>query len=128
MARSDLIIALAQAAALGDMVIVRSTVEAMAADERAKNHHVLAERLQRVLQRALSAPLRRSLSALTPIATSCDTVHEVTPRFELSALQLTPSAKENARLLIDEHLCASTLRAQGFEPRHRVGVASENGI
>jgi len=126
MARSDLLISLVQAAASGDRATVRSTAEALAADERAKNHHVLADRLQRALTAVVIAP--PSLNASNTTANSGrDAIHEVTPRIELSTLQLTLPAKENARQLIEEHLRAGVLRAHGYEPRHRVLLSGPPG-
>ena len=45
MARADLILTLIKASRQGDDVQVRKAVEALAADERAKNHTILAVRL-----------------------------------------------------------------------------------
>ena len=45
MARSDLILNLARAGSQGDQLGVRRTLEAMVADERDKQHHVIAEQL-----------------------------------------------------------------------------------
>src|SRR4051812_49177596 len=45
MARSDLLINLVKAGASGDQVLFRRTVDALVAEERGKNHSVLAERL-----------------------------------------------------------------------------------
>jgi hypothetical protein len=50
MARADLLIDLVRAATRGDHVLFRKTVEALAAEERAKQHHVLADRLAATLQ------------------------------------------------------------------------------
>src|SRR5277367_2051729 len=44
MARSDLLINLVKAGALGDQSLFRKTVEAVIAEERGKNHTVLADR------------------------------------------------------------------------------------
>ena len=45
MARADLILNLVKAGALGDRARFQKTVEALAADERSKNHSILADRL-----------------------------------------------------------------------------------
>ena len=45
MARADLILNLARAAIRGDQAQIQKTVESLAADERAKNHGILADRL-----------------------------------------------------------------------------------
>ena len=51
MARGDLLISLVRAATAGDRDALRSTTEALAADERAKKHHIVADRLQRASRR-----------------------------------------------------------------------------
>ena len=50
MARADLILTLIKASRQGNDLQVRKAVEAMAADERAKNHTILADRLLAQLQ------------------------------------------------------------------------------
>src|ERR1700690_1590533 len=45
MARSDLLLNLVRAGSLGDQVGFRRTVEAMIAEERGRQHHVVADRL-----------------------------------------------------------------------------------
>ena len=45
MARADLILNLVRAGVRGDQAQFQKTVEALAADERAKNHGILADRL-----------------------------------------------------------------------------------
>ena len=49
MARADLLVSLVKASAEGDRGRVRKTTEAIIAEERAKNHHVLADRLTRAV-------------------------------------------------------------------------------
>jgi len=56
MTKSDLIVSLVRAGAAGDKSMLRSTVEAMMADERAKSHHILADRLERALQAVAVTP------------------------------------------------------------------------
>ena len=50
MARADLLLKLAKASTQGDSEQVRRVIEAMAAEERAKKHTVLADSLLRHLQ------------------------------------------------------------------------------
>ena len=45
MARSDLLISLVKATSQGDLVTFRRTLEVIIAEERAKQHHILADRL-----------------------------------------------------------------------------------
>ena len=60
MARSDLILNLARAGSQGDQLGVRRTLEAIIADEREKQHHVIAEQLSEVLSlsQRIAAPTK----------------------------------------------------------------------
>ena len=48
--RNDLILTLVRAAAAGDKALLRSTVETLATEERAKKHATHADRLLRAVQ------------------------------------------------------------------------------
>ena len=54
MSRSDLVLNLVRAGASGDKSLFKTTVEALAADERAKQHHQLADRLVENLRSSVS--------------------------------------------------------------------------
>jgi len=56
MARSDLLVSLVRAGVTGEREMLKSTVEALVADERAKSHHVLADRLERALSAVSITP------------------------------------------------------------------------
>jgi hypothetical protein len=49
MARSHLLVSLIRAGATGNREMLRSTAEAMVADERAKKHFIVADRMQQAL-------------------------------------------------------------------------------
>lgn len=127
MARSDLLISLVRAAASGDQASVRSTAEALAADERAKNHHVVADRLQRALTSV--AVTSSSLLPITDRETKNgkEAILELQPRVQLDSLLLPLPAIEAGRQLIEEHARADVLRAHGYEPRHRVLLSGPPG-
>lgn len=127
MAKSDLLISLVRAGASGDKPMLRSTVEALVADERAKSHHALADRLERVLQSVAVTPPSLVTSQRSPQASGKDTILEVTPRISLDDLVLPLPAKAEGLQLIEEHARADVLRASGFEPRHRVLLSGPPG-
>jgi SpoVK/Ycf46/Vps4 family AAA+-type ATPase len=117
MARSDLVVALVKASASGDKRAARSATEAIIAEERAKQHHVFADRLNRVLQMNGNG----SSDHLTnPDATSRprDFVVEVTPRRRFEDLVLPEACKRAVEQLVEEQHRADLLRAHGLEPRH----------
>jgi AAA+ superfamily predicted ATPase len=127
MAKSDLLLSLVRAGASGDRNMLRTTVEAMMADERAKNHHILADRLGRALQ---SVPVSTTTSPTVQQhvqSAGRDIVLEVVPRIQLENLVLPLPAAAEGRQLIEEHLRADVLRAHGYEPRNRVLLSGPPG-
>jgi len=76
MARSDLLLNLVRAGSLGDQVGFRRTVEAMIAEERERQHHVVADRLAEYLAnktRAAWSPGRASDLAERPASSKTST-------------------------------------------------------
>lgn len=126
MAKSDLILSLVRAGATGDKTMLRSTVEALMADERAKSHHILAERLQRALQAVSITP--PALTSAQPVQGSGrDTILELTPLVRFEDLVLTLPAQAEGKQLVEEHRRADVLRANGYEPRHKVLLSGPPG-
>ena len=127
MARSDLLVSLVRAGATGDRETLRSSAEALMADERAKNHHILADRLHRALSAvAVSLPPLKT-SDNVGVGTGREAIIEVEPRRRLDELLLTLPVRESGRQLVEEHLRADVLRAHGYEPRHRVLLSGPPG-
>jgi AAA+ superfamily predicted ATPase len=128
MARSDLLVSLVRAGASGDREMLRSTAEALVADERAKKHFIVADRLQRALSAVPVTP--PALTATSPHLASAngrEAILEVTARLQLDDLLLPLPARESGRQLLEEHRRADVLRASGYEPRHRVLLSGPPG-
>ncbi|MDQ6438077.1 ATP-binding protein [Mesorhizobium sp. LHD-90] len=126
MARSDLLVSLVRAGATGDREMLKSTAEALVAEERAQNHHVVADRLERALSAVPVTP--PALTAATNLAgPGKDAILEIEPRTQMAQLLLPLPAKEGGRQLIEEHVRADILRAHGYEPRHRVLLSGPPG-
>ncbi len=124
MARSDLLLSIVRAGATGDRSALRSSVEAVVAEERGKNHHILADRLQR----ALSAVSVMPPAAPQPSGQSGkDTILETTPRLRLEDLILPLPVSEQVKQLVEEQHRADLLRAHGMQPRHRVLLSGPPG-
>lgn len=125
MARADLILTLIKASRQGDDQQVRKTVEALAAEERAKNHTILADRMLAQLQsdngRCRQAAPLLSRSAAGPPVT------ETVPARDLADLILPAEAGETMRELVAEQHRADLLRSYGLEPRNRVLLAGPPG-
>lgn len=118
MARSDLLVTLVHAATTGDNALVRKTVEALAAEERAKKHVVLAEQLERQLHTNGNGP-RAEVVLLRP-GHQPDVLTEITPRRTLSDLVLSAAVREAFEAFIQEHHRVDLLRSYNLNPRNRI--------
>lgn len=126
MPRADLLVNLVRAGSQGDQRAFRSTVEAMAAEERAKRHGQLADRLEENLRQQAVGPKPPEL------VRSFDGGHggllyEVGPRRGLDGIFLDSSIREPVRELIEEQQRVELLRSYGLEPRHRVLLSGPPG-
>src|ERR1700690_3905253 len=126
MSRADLLVNLVKAGSEGNQQLFRSTVEAIAAEERAKHHHQLASKLEENLRSATA----RSRPA--EVVRSFDGGHggllyEIQPRRTLESLFLDKSTKLACLELIEEQRRKELLRSYGLEPRHRVLLSGPPG-
>lgn len=128
MARADLLLSLVRAGASGDKALLRSTVEALAADERAKKHTVLAERLTKAMNGATSSSPNTSFAQPTTHAASGrEFLLETTPQRPLYSLVLDDDVRQQIVDLVEEHHRADLLRSYGLQPRHRILLAGPPG-
>lgn len=117
MARSDLLLSLVKAGARGDHTLFRRSLEALVAEERAKHHGVLADRLAEYLRPVNGTP---SNGAVVADPRQAPGVVEVSPRRVLEELLLPAGVQIAVRELIEEQQRADLLRSHGIEPRHRL--------
>src|SRR5438128_5873117 len=103
MARADLLIALVRAARRGDDALLQRTVEALIAEERGKQHNVLADRLEESL-RANGTRSFRAASPSSPTATADirELLSEREPLHEVDDLILPPVVTSAVRELVEE--------------------------
>lgn len=129
MARSDLLITLVKASTTGDRKIVRSTVEAMIAEEKARQHNGLAERLSNALNApAASNSLNGGHVVIAgPVPKGRDYLSEIVPRRALADLVLGEETRTALADFVEEQNRADILRAHGVEPRHRVMLVGPPG-
>ena len=126
MSRADLIVNLVKAGSEGDQQLFRTTVEAMAAEERAKQHHQLADRLV------------QNLKSATPRGRAADVVrahdgghggllYEIDPARSLDSMLLNDEIKAACRELVEEQQRRDLLPSYGLEPRHRMLLSGAPG-
>lgn len=126
MPRADLIVSLVRAGTQGDQGLFRSTVEAIAAEERAKRHNHLADRLEENLRAANARP------KAAEVVRSYDGGHggllyEIEPRRPLGSLLLPEDVLTATQELVEEQQRRDLLRSYGLEPRHRVLLSGPPG-
>jgi hypothetical protein len=117
MARSDLVVDLVDAQRRGDSVRFRTLVEAIIAEERSNQHHLVADRLSELITTAGSSDLLVRDDSARSVA---GLVHEIVPRRRLASLQLSDGVAAAAAEVIEEHRRAELLRSHGIEPRNRI--------
>jgi len=122
MARADLLLNLVRAGSSGDRALFRKALEALIADEKGKQHGVLADRLAAHLNS--SGPLS-NLNKVPQDAASL--LYEVHPHRSLDSLILPASVVTACKELIEEQHRADLLRSHNLEPRHRVLLAGPPG-
>ena len=126
MARSDLLVSLVRAGASGNSKELTTAVEAIIAEERAKQHNILADRLTRAL-RSNGAGGQTGYTVPDPGARARDYVLETPPRKRLEDLFLPELCERACRELIEEQHRAGVLRSRSLEPRHRVLLVGPPG-
>ena len=124
MARNDLLLTLVRAGVVGDRGLLCATVEALAADERAKKHHVLADKLSKLIEEKRQQPHGAVGTGMLP---GRDFIVEISPQKTLNDLILTKIVRDQTNNLIEEQHRADLLRSHGLQPRHRVLLSGPPG-
>ena len=124
MARSDLLMNLVEAERSGDRQRFLMVVESVIAEERRKQHHLVADRLEELISTAGSSATGRYQSP--PVAQD-GLLLEVVPRRRLADLSLTSETATSVSEVIEEHRRRDVLRAHGLEPRHRLMLVGPPG-
>ena len=128
MARADLILNLVKAGSSGDHVQFRKAVEALAADERAKQHTVLADRILGSLSLNGNGSRRPQTPNGDPKdSLSGDLLIEQSPSRGLDSLILPKDVEDPVLELVEEQLRSDLLRAYNLEPRNRVLLTGPPG-
>lgn len=135
MARSDLVVKLAQAGLGGDKASVRRVVEAIVSEEKARQHHIYAQKLTDTLRSArwgsAGEPVGRSEAFSYEGAPRKESVQdlyaEVTVTRGISDLYLEPEVYDVCLELIEEHRRADLLRSFALEPRSKLILTGPPG-
>jgi SpoVK/Ycf46/Vps4 family AAA+-type ATPase len=116
-ARSDLVIDLVEAQQRGDTTRFRTLVEAIIAEERSNQHHLVADRLSQLITTSGAWGLLARDDSARPVA---DLLQEIVPKRRLADVQLVPTVAAAINEVIEEHQRSELLRSHGLEPRNRI--------
>ena len=119
MARADLLVCLVQSGMAGDKTKFRNSVKAIIAEERTRNHTVLAEKLENLLDISPNERLGTN-GANSPVQSAGSLFHEVMPQRTMHDLILPNSVRQICESLIQEQHRADLLRSYNLEPRNRI--------
>ncbi len=119
MARADLLTRLIEMGLRGDKTVFKKVVEAIIAEERTKQHKILADKLEELLN---TAQVERPIINGGPILDqrAGNLFHEINPLRKLSDLILPMEVQQICQSLIQEHHRTDLLRSYNLEPRNRL--------
>jgi len=121
MARADLLCDIIKYGLSSDSINFRKAAEAICAEERAKQHSVLANRIEEMLRITNKMPMKEaSPSALRNGNGEANLVIEKIPDRKLEDIFLPKTVLKNCTDLVNEHMRADILRSYGLEPRNKV--------
>lgn len=129
MARSDLLLKLFTSYSRGDDTEFHSLAREIIADERRKNHRLLASELEHALARTADPVGSRPLT-LRPIPKGRDErplLRLAKPDHELDDLVLDESRREVLRDVVMENLSRATLTSNALRPRQRLLLLGPSG-
>lgn len=128
MARADLLYDLIKYGLINDNPNFRKVAEAICAEERAKQHGVLANKVEELL-RFQSRPLTRDAGQPTIRNGNGEQnlFFEKTPERRLEQLLLPKPVEEVCRNLIEEQSRSDLLRSHGLEPRNKILLVGPPG-
>jgi SpoVK/Ycf46/Vps4 family AAA+-type ATPase len=123
MARADLLCDLIKSGLSGDNVSFRKATEAICVEERAKQHEILAQKIDELLKAYSHASQQRKNLPTQSFGISGNGIqlfHEKVPEKRFDQLILPEAYLQASRELVEEQMRADLLRSYGIEPRNKV--------
>lgn len=127
MPSSDLLLTLVRAGGRGDHASFRRAVEAIIAEERSKQHHVLAEKLAAQLEMSKASSGNGTANGTSYSGHVQNFIYEISPRRSLAELILPDPVLSGCAEVIEEQHRSDLLRSYGLEPRNRVLLVGPPG-
>lgn len=122
MARADLMCELIKYGLINDTVNFKKAAEALCAEERAKQHTILANKIQDLLSMQKKQAIERNstISVVRGGMNESNLFWEKTPQKRIEDLILPQSVKDICQGMIEEQLRAEVLQSYGLEPRNKI--------
>lgn len=125
MARADLLVDLVKYAVAGNKAMVKKVTEAIIAEERSKQHGVLADRLENTMRHCVSLENNPDNGLGYTNKQILDSraenlFIEIQPKKKMSDLILPLDVISISEQLISEHFRVDLLRSYGLEPRNKI--------
>jgi SpoVK/Ycf46/Vps4 family AAA+-type ATPase len=129
-ARADLLCDIVKYGLNGDNANFRKAVEAICAEERAKQHGVLANRIEEMLKVSNKFYTKELPAGHIKNGNGngdAHTVIEKIPEVKIDNLLLPKNVVDSCSELVSEHMRADILRSHGLEPRNRILLVGPPG-
>jgi SpoVK/Ycf46/Vps4 family AAA+-type ATPase len=121
MARADLIMNIVQFGLSGDKTKLKKATEAVIAEERSKQHNVLATKLEDILHATHQEPPLNGISANPLMDKRINNfVYEINPEKKFDDIILPDDVKFICQELIQEQFRSDLLKSYNLDPRNRV--------
>lgn len=128
MARADLLVKLIKAGSTGDSGLFRRVAESIIAEEKSKQHHVLARQLEDVLGNPDFSSSRNSRNSNTLLNQKFENfLFRIHPEKNLNDLILDDGNRLKMDEMIQEQFRADILRSYNLEPRNRILLSGAPG-
>ncbi len=128
MARADLLVKLVKAGTTGDQALFSKVVESLIAEEKSKQHHVVANQLEDIIRTNRDVSGRSSEVRKSPMDEKLDNfLFRIYPKRSLDDIVLTRENRNILNEFISEHHRSDLLRSYNLEPRNRILLAGEPG-
>ena len=128
MARADLLCEIIKYGLNGDNINLRKAAEAVCAEERTKQHTILANRIEDMLRVSHKSLVKDA----PPISVKngngeANFVIEKIPDKKLNDILLPKTVLESCQELVNEHMRVDILRSHGLEPRNKILLVGPPG-
>ena len=127
MARADLLCDIIKYGLNNDGTNFRKAAEAICAEERSKQHSVLAKKIEDMLRISSKKNVKDSVVSPFRNGNGDSIVSEKIPEKKLDQLLLPQIIIDNCNELVEEHMRADLLRSYGLEPRNRMLLIGSPG-